>query len=74
VDQELLQYLRAGKHPDVIEEVLKICVITGRMDGRKILINFSGTPSRPIASEHVTHITLEKAKERAARTKLPVDR
>jgi hypothetical protein len=73
VDQGLLQYLRAGKHPVVIE-VLKICVITGRMDGRKILINFSGTPSRPIASEHVTHITLEKAKERAARTKLPVDR
>jgi hypothetical protein len=36
----------AGKHPDVLE-VLNICVITGRMDGRKILINLRGTPSRP---------------------------
>jgi hypothetical protein len=37
----------AGKHPDVME-ILNICVIIGRMDGRNFLINLSGTPSRPV--------------------------
>jgi hypothetical protein len=41
-------FYEAGKHPDGME-VLNICVITGRMDVRKLLINLNGTSSRPIA-------------------------
>jgi hypothetical protein len=43
-------FYEAGKYPDVME-VFNICVITGRMNGRKFLINFYGTSSRPIAFE-----------------------
>jgi hypothetical protein len=52
------------------------------MDGRKILINLSGTPSRPIAFKPIRlmaiktsrEFTLEKTKEQTGGTKLPVDR
>jgi hypothetical protein len=71
----------AGKHPDVME-VLNICVIIGRMDGRKILINFSGISYRLVVFEPMwwmvtktwREFTLEKAKNRTGGAKFPVDR
>jgi hypothetical protein len=43
---------QARKYPDVME-VLNICVSRGRMNGSKILINFSCTSSRPIVFEPI---------------------